>query len=57
MHARVEHTAWGPGEVIRRERDRLTVLFRDGGYRELLLSAVLEEGLMREVRSDAPERV
>ncbi|MGN9781658.1 RecQ family ATP-dependent DNA helicase [Nonomuraea sp. ZG12] len=57
MHAQVEHTVWGPGEVIRREQDRLTVLFRDGGYRELLLSAVLEEGLMRETRSDAPERV
>ncbi|WP_327102614.1 RecQ family ATP-dependent DNA helicase [Nonomuraea glycinis] len=57
MHARVEHTVWGPGEVIRRDQDRLTVLFRDGGYRELLLSAVLEEGLMRELRSDAPDRV
>lgn len=31
--------------------------FCDGGYRELLLSAVLEEGLMREMRSDEPERV
>ena len=25
----------GAGEVIRRDQDRLTVLFRDGGYREL----------------------
>ncbi|GAA4516018.1 MULTISPECIES: RecQ family ATP-dependent DNA helicase [Nonomuraea] len=48
MHARVEHVEWGPGEVIRREEDRLTVLFHEGGYRELLLSAVTEEGLLRE---------
>jgi len=48
VHAHVEHTVWGPGQVIRREEDRLTVLFRDGGYRELLLAAVLEEGLLRE---------
>jgi len=34
--------------VIRRDEDRLTVLFRDGGYRELLLAAVLEDGILRQ---------
>ncbi|MFG1943819.1 RecQ family ATP-dependent DNA helicase [Nonomuraea sp. NPDC048826] len=48
VHARVEHVEWGPGEVIRRDEDRLTVLFHESGYRELLLSAVVAENLLRE---------
>ncbi|MDA0633504.1 RecQ family ATP-dependent DNA helicase [Nonomuraea sp. CA-218870] len=48
VHARVEHVEWGPGEVIRRDEDRLTVLFHENGYRELLLEAVVREGLLRE---------
>ncbi len=48
VHARVEHVEWGPGEVIRRDEDRLTVLFHESGYRELLLSAVLAEDLLHE---------
>ncbi|WP_101786584.1 RecQ family ATP-dependent DNA helicase [Nonomuraea indica] len=48
MHARVEHDTWGPGQVIRRDEDRLTVLFETGGYRELLLDAVLDQQLLRE---------
>ncbi|MET7465803.1 RecQ family ATP-dependent DNA helicase [Nonomuraea sp. NPDC005501] len=48
VHARVEHETWGPGEVIRRDEDRLTVLFEEAGYRELLLDAVVDQGILRE---------
>ncbi|WP_431922158.1 RecQ family ATP-dependent DNA helicase [Nonomuraea jabiensis] len=48
MHAQVEHRAWGPGQVIQRGEDRLTVLFEEAGYRELQLDAVLEQHLLRE---------
>ncbi|MFI7114867.1 RecQ family ATP-dependent DNA helicase [Nonomuraea sp. NPDC050227] len=51
LHARVEHRAWGPGQVIQRGEDRLTVLFEDAGYRELQLDVVLEEGLLAEIRT------
>ncbi|SDM82435.1 RecQ family ATP-dependent DNA helicase [Nonomuraea jiangxiensis] len=50
VHARVEHREWGPGEVIQRGEDRLTVLFDQAGYRELQLDAVLEQHLLRETR-------
>ncbi|MFI9592867.1 helicase-related protein [Nonomuraea sp. NPDC052265] len=53
--ARVEHRRWGPGQVIQRGEDRLTVLFEDAGYRELQLDLVLEEGLLTDsVRTKAP---
>ncbi|MFD0657554.1 RecQ family zinc-binding domain-containing protein [Thermocatellispora tengchongensis] len=48
VHARVEHAAWGGGEVIRRDPDRLTVLFDTAGYRELALETVLEQDILRE---------
>ncbi|TMR20192.1 ATP-dependent DNA helicase RecQ [Nonomuraea turkmeniaca] len=48
VHARVEHRTWGPGQVIQRGEDRLTVLFEEAGYRELHLDAVLEQHLLRE---------
>ncbi|NJP93861.1 ATP-dependent DNA helicase RecQ [Nonomuraea sp. FMUSA5-5] len=47
-HARVQHRTWGPGEVIQRGEDRLTVLFDTAGYRELQLDAVLEQHLLTE---------
>ncbi|HEY5016513.1 MAG TPA: RecQ family ATP-dependent DNA helicase [Streptosporangiaceae bacterium] len=43
--ARVEHRMWGGGVVLDDEGDRLTVLFDDAGYKELLTSAVTAEGL------------
>jgi ATP-dependent DNA helicase RecQ len=46
--ARVEHRAWGPGEVISRGEDRLTVLFDTAGYRELQLDTVLDQDLLTE---------
>ncbi|MEV4086482.1 RecQ family ATP-dependent DNA helicase, partial [Nonomuraea fuscirosea] len=47
-HARVEHRTWGPGEVIQRGDDRLTVLFDEAGYRELHLDAVIDQRLLTE---------
>src|SRR5450755_2718244 len=43
--ARVEHRMWGGGVVLNDEGDRLTVLFDDAGYKELLTTAVTAEGL------------
>ncbi|MEV0199784.1 RecQ family zinc-binding domain-containing protein, partial [Nonomuraea sp. NPDC050691] len=51
VHAQVEHEAWGPGEVIRRDEDRLTVLFEEAGYRELLLETVVDHHILRETGS------
>ena len=44
--ARVEHTEWGEGLVMRYEGDRIVVLFDEVGYRTLLLSAVAAGGLL-----------
>ncbi|MER7618161.1 RecQ family ATP-dependent DNA helicase [Nonomuraea wenchangensis] len=54
LHARVEHRTWGPGQVIQRGEDRLTVLFEEAGYRELQLDAVLEQDLLTRADGDAP---
>ncbi|SDY67696.1 RecQ family ATP-dependent DNA helicase [Herbiconiux ginsengi] len=43
---RVRHAAWGDGEVVRVEPDRLTVFFETKGYRVLSLDAVTEGGLL-----------
>jgi ATP-dependent DNA helicase RecQ len=43
MGARVQHRSWGGGVVLDDEGDRLTVLFDDVGYKELLASAVTAE--------------
>ncbi|MEU7836249.1 RecQ family ATP-dependent DNA helicase [Nonomuraea sp. NPDC049129] len=45
LHAKVEHQAWGRGTVMRREPDRITVLFDSVGYKTLALAAV--EGVLR----------
>jgi ATP-dependent DNA helicase RecQ len=47
LGARVEHRTWGGGVVLDDEGDRLTVLFDDVGYKELLASAVTSEELLR----------
>jgi RecQ family ATP-dependent DNA helicase len=44
IHAEVEHDAWGPGTVMSREPDRITVLFDSVGYKTLALAAV--EGVL-----------
>jgi len=46
MHARVRHSAWGPGMVMSRESDRITVLFDEVGYKTLSLEAVERDGLL-----------
>jgi len=44
---RVVSERWGEGTVQRYDGDQLTVLFDDHGYRDLLLSLVVERGLLR----------
>ncbi|MET8993486.1 DUF3553 domain-containing protein [Nonomuraea wenchangensis] len=48
----MEHRTWGPGQVIQRGEDRLTVLFEEAGYRELQLDAVLEQDLLTRADGD-----
>jgi ATP-dependent DNA helicase RecQ len=52
--ARVVSERWGEGTVQRYDGDQVTVLFDDHGYRDLLVSIVVERGLLR--RSQAQER-
>jgi ATP-dependent DNA helicase RecQ len=44
---RVGSEHWGEGTIQRYDRDQVTVLFDDHGYRDLLVSIVLEKGLLR----------
>jgi ATP-dependent DNA helicase RecQ len=44
--SRVRHAEWGEGDVMSRERDRITVLFSSVGYRTLSLHAVDEHDLL-----------
>jgi ATP-dependent DNA helicase RecQ len=46
---RVVSERWGEGTVQRYDGDQVTVLFDDHGYRDLLVSLVLERGLLRAV--------
>lgn len=46
---RVASDRWGQGTVQRYDGDQVTVLFDNHGYRDLLLSLVLERGLLRPV--------
>ncbi|WP_327581273.1 RecQ family ATP-dependent DNA helicase [Nonomuraea sp. NBC_00507] len=46
VRAKVTHTMWGPGTVMSREHDRITVLFDSVGYKTLSL-AVVEDVLRR----------
>jgi len=43
---RVAHGAFGEGQVIRTEGDTVVVLFDEGGYRSLSITAVLERDLL-----------
>jgi ATP-dependent DNA helicase RecQ len=46
---RVVHDAWGEGVVMQTSPDRMTVLFDEGGYRNLAPDVVVERGLVRPV--------
>src|SRR4051794_23063426 len=46
--ARVVSERWGEGTVQRYDGDQVTVLFDDHGYRDLLVSIVVEAGLLTE---------
>jgi ATP-dependent DNA helicase RecQ len=45
--ARVLSERWGEGSVQRYDRDHVTVLFDEHGYRELYVPVVLDRGLLR----------
>ncbi len=45
--ARVATEHWGEGTIQRYDRDQVTILFDDHGYRDLLVSTLLEKNLMR----------
>lgn len=44
---RIWSERWGEGAVQRRDGDQATMLFDEHGYRDLLVSLVLEPGLLR----------
>jgi ATP-dependent DNA helicase RecQ len=46
LNAGVQHPEWGHGVVMTVERDRLTVLFDQVGYKTLALAAVEAQGLL-----------
>jgi ATP-dependent DNA helicase RecQ len=48
--ARVASDHWGGGTVQRYDGDQVTVLFDEHGYRDLLVSLVIERGLLRAAR-------
>jgi ATP-dependent DNA helicase RecQ len=45
--ARVATQHWGEGTIQRYDRDEVTILFDDHGYRDLLVSTLLEKNLRR----------
>jgi ATP-dependent DNA helicase RecQ len=45
--ARVTSDRWGEGTIQRYDRDQVTVLFDDHGYRDLVVSIVLDKELLR----------
>ena len=45
--ARVATEHWGEGTIQRYDRDQVTILFDDHGYRDLLVSTLLEKNLTR----------
>ena len=47
--ARVATEHWGEGTIQRYDRDQVTILFDDHGYRDLLLSTLLERELIRQL--------
>jgi ATP-dependent DNA helicase RecQ len=47
--ARVATERWGEGTIQRYDRDQVTILFDDHGYRDLLVSVLLEKKLIRPV--------
>jgi ATP-dependent DNA helicase RecQ len=49
----VRHSEWGPGMVIGGDRERVTVLFDEFGYRTLSMAAVREKGLLVVADGDA----
>jgi ATP-dependent DNA helicase RecQ len=47
--ARVATEHWGEGTIQRYDRDQVTILFDDHGYRDVLVSALLEKSSIRQL--------
>jgi ATP-dependent DNA helicase RecQ len=47
--ARVTSERWGEGTVQRYDRDEVTILFDDHGYRDLMVPIVVEKELLRPI--------
>ncbi|HEX8834254.1 MAG TPA: RecQ family zinc-binding domain-containing protein, partial [Abditibacteriaceae bacterium] len=47
LNSRVQHKAWGTGEVLRYESDKIVVLFDTCGYKTLGLTLVQEKQLLQ----------
>ena len=45
--ARVAIEHWGDGTIQRYDRDQVTILFDDHGYRNLMVSMLLEKDMIR----------
>jgi ATP-dependent DNA helicase RecQ len=43
---RVRHRAWGHGVIVAGEADRITVLFDETGYKELLVDTLVDQDLL-----------
>jgi ATP-dependent DNA helicase RecQ len=46
LHSTVRHTQWGLGTVLGYDRDRMTVLFDEVGYKSLSVPVVRDNGLL-----------
>jgi ATP-dependent DNA helicase RecQ len=46
---RVQHSTWGPGEVLRHDGDRIVAVFEEVGYRTLSEQLVTENELLEEI--------
>ena len=47
VNARVTHTEWGSGQILRYEDDKVVVLFDAVGYKTLSVRAVVERNILR----------
>ncbi|MDQ3816013.1 MAG: hypothetical protein M3347_19055, partial [Armatimonadota bacterium] len=54
LHSRVTHRAWGAGQVMRYEGDKMVVLFDEVGYKTLAVELVREGHLLEAARGENP---
>ncbi|MDQ3880261.1 MAG: ATP-dependent DNA helicase [Chloroflexota bacterium] len=51
LAARVVHTRWGAGSVVRYDDDRVVILFERAGYKTILAASAIRRGLLRAAAS------